>query len=75
MALSDKELLKYYTIGWNHCGDNIDISSTFAIPIIKKAYNLGQIHYVVGDDMRSVDYLSNEEILKLIKNKSSNGYT
>lgn len=32
-----------------------------------KAYNLGASHAIIGDDVRSVDYLTNEEILRLIR--------
>lgn len=32
-----------------------------------KAYRLGSLHAIIGDDVRSVDNLSDEEILKLIK--------
>lgn len=33
-----------------------------------KAYRLGRAHAVIGDDVRSIDYLTNEEILNMIKN-------
>ena len=32
-----------------------------------KAYSLGSLHAIIGDDVRSVDNLSDEDILKLIK--------
>ena len=33
------------------------------------AYKLGALHAVIGDDVKSVDYLSDEEIVKMIKDK------
>ena len=35
-----------------------------------KAYKLGALHAEIGDDVRSVDYLSEEEILYIIKNNN-----
>lgn len=35
---------------------------------IIRAYNLGISHALIGDDVRLVDYLSDEEILKMIRN-------
>lgn len=33
-----------------------------------KAYQLGIDHFIIGDEVKNIDYLSNIEILKLIKN-------
>lgn len=37
-------------------------------PLFGKAYNLGALHAIIGDDCRSVDYLSFDEIIKMIRN-------
>ena len=34
---------------------------------MKTVYELGRDHAIIGDDIRSVDYLTNEEILSRIK--------
>lgn len=65
--VTDKSLLEWYMKGFN---DELKgTSSTVSDHEIEnRAYGLGALHAVVGDDVRSVDYLSDEEILKLIKN-------
>ena len=39
----------------------------FKEPILNRAYNIGCMDAIVGDDVRSVDYQRDEEILKKIK--------
>ena len=66
MIEEDKILLQVYMWGFNdeltglpeviHY-DNLD----------QRAYNLGRLDAQVGDDMTSLDYQSNEDILKKIK--------
>lgn len=34
--------------------------------VVRRAYSLGADHAIIGDDVRSVDYLSNDEIYKMI---------
>lgn len=70
MDTKDATLLHYYMKGFNDelCG------TSSAVPIdveITRAYELGAEHALIGDDVRSVDYQSNEEILKQIKNGNS----
>ena len=50
--------------------DELDdvLSIKFNSELENRAYNLGRVHAIVGDDVKSVDYLSDEEIIKLIKN-------
>lgn len=36
--------------------------------LLENAYLLGRLHAIVGDDCRSVDYLSYEQVFELIKN-------
>lgn len=40
--------------------------SSYVDPILSSAYKLGKAHALIGDDIRSVDYLTEEEILKRI---------
>ena len=64
---SDEEILNWYFSGFN---DEL-LGSSSTIPnelLLQKAYSLGALHALVGDDVRSVDYLEEEEILKMIKN-------
>ena len=61
-------LLLYYNKGFH---DELHGTST-VMPddeLVKKAYAIGAAHALIGDDVRSVDYLTNEEILKLINKK------
>lgn len=65
MTVKDTELLEWYNQGWK---DEMYGSSS-TVPedrLINKAYNLGAAHALLGDDIRSVDYLLDEEILKMI---------
>lgn len=65
----DKELLKWYMKGFK---DELNGTSTVESdnPLENKAYKLGALHAEIGDDVRSVDYLSEEEILYIIKNNN-----
>lgn len=63
--LNDKELLEWYWKGWN---DELDgTTSTIENKYAIKAYKLGALHAYVGDDVTSIDLLSNAEILDMIK--------
>lgn len=65
MNMRETELLYYYYRGWKD--EMYGSSSTLPEDVlINKAYNLGAAHALIGDDVRSVDYLSDEEILKII---------
>ena len=64
--LEDNELLEYYMWGfqdelWGH------ESIIFNDKLTTKAYQLGRDHAIIGDDISSIDLLSNEEILARIK--------
>lgn len=65
--MPDQELLKIYMWGFE---DELT-GETRLIPqelSATKAYNLGKIDALVGDDVRSVDYQTDEQILYRIKN-------
>lgn len=61
----DKILLEIYKTGFS---DELDDkpAKNYKGQLESRAYNLGRIDAIVGDDCRSVDYQSNEEILKSI---------
>ncbi len=64
---TDKELIQWYLKGWE---DEMD-GSYSVVPsdtLITKAYIIGANHAVLGDEVRSFDNLTEEEILKIIKN-------
>ena len=64
--LNDKEILSYYMQGFND--ELYGTTSTVIGDVLLKAYKLGASHAIIGDDVRCVDYLSDQDILDLIKN-------
>ena len=61
----DNHLLRIYGRGFR---DELDQKTTeIKGELLNRAYNLGRLHAIVGDDCRSVDCLSDEQILKQIK--------
>jgi hypothetical protein len=62
MLVTDTEIIKFYRLGWNQ-----EPMPNTDIPILKKAYEFGNIDFIVGDDIRSVDYQTEEQILESIK--------
>lgn len=65
-SVSDEELLGCYMHGFMDELDN-NLDYEFDLPIKNRAYNIGKSHALIGDDVRSVDYLSNDEIIKQIR--------
>jgi hypothetical protein len=70
MNKEDKDLLELYMQGFNDelkvCSGKPRICDLGEIE--RNAYRLGRIHALVGDDVSSVDEMSDEDILKEIKN-------
>ena len=66
--MKDKELLKFYEFGWfcESKGFGINLPESFN-NIFIKAFNLGKQDYIVGDEVKSIDAQTDEQILK--KNK------
>lgn len=69
--MTDKNILKIYMEGFNN-----ELAGTFDNKRVNsnldgKAYVMGSFDALHGDDIRSVDYQSNEEILKRIRNDRS----
>jgi hypothetical protein len=58
----DSTLLSVYMRGFN---DELDNTDSFSL--VEKAYYLGKLNALLGDDVRSVDYQSDKEILNQIK--------
>ena len=63
----NKSLLKWYMLGFND-----ELNGTSCVEseneLENKAYRLGALDAIMGDDIPSLDYKSDEEILKKIKN-------
>ena len=63
---TDKDLLDIYLLGFND-----ELSTLPEVDhhdeLKNKAYNLGRLHAIVGDDVSSIDLQSNEYILRQIK--------
>lgn len=66
----DIQLLDAYCQGFK---DELRGSSSEVLSdaLANKAYSLGALHALVGDDIRSVDYLSETEILNMIKRETT----
>jgi hypothetical protein len=65
---NDKELLEIYLKGFN---DELyeKYFNIYSDTLKSRAYELGKDHAIIGDMVRAVDYLSDEQVLKLIKNE------
>lgn len=63
---TDEELLQHYKLGWNDCADNKP-TKIFSDKLFQTAYTNGRIDFIVGDDIRSIDYQTEEKILQQIK--------
>ena len=66
--MTDKKLLKIYIEGFRDELDNKFDSRRVNNNLDGKAYNLGSFHAKVGDEAKSFDSLSDEQILKIIRN-------
>ena len=63
--MTDKKILDVYMRGWI---DGLDGKTTYqSDPILIKAYNIGKIDALVGDECESIDNKTNSEILNQIK--------
>jgi hypothetical protein len=62
----DQELLRTYMLGFND-GLYGKVAEPWAVEILSKAYQIGYADALIGDDVMSSDYESNESILKRIK--------
>jgi hypothetical protein len=71
LGITDEELLDLYNKGFNNelLGYRSLEPSEFKSALEKAAYFHGKAIAFFGDDQPSLDYKSNEEILKTIKSK------
>jgi hypothetical protein len=64
--VTDKELLKHYMKGFND-----ELRGTSSIEsdneLENKAYRIGALDAIVGDDVSSVDLKTNEEVIRQIR--------
>jgi hypothetical protein len=67
MEIIDKVLLDTYNLGFSDELKGTDNSSSFEDKLLAKAYTLGQLDAIIGDDVMSWDYQSKEQILNRIK--------
>lgn len=63
----DKYILYMYNKGWNDCPTNNKDINNLEDPIAVRAYMMGWMDYIVGDDVTSVDSLTDKQILDRIK--------
>ena len=69
--VSDESILEWYMKGFK---DELRGTSTYESdnPIENRAYMIGAMDAIAGDDMPSIDYKSDEETLDFIKNYNKN---
>lgn len=66
MKTLEQDLLAAFYEGFNHELDGVKKPNPNPNPLIEKAYLHGRGHAVLGEDIRSADYITHEQILKLI---------
>ena len=66
--MTNKDILKLYNQGFKDELDGKFDQAKVNPNIDGRAYNLGSLHAIVGDDCRWVDNLSDEQILEFLKN-------
>ena len=70
MSITDKQLLEIYMKGFNDSLYNIFPESSYS-SLETKAYYLGRIDAIIGDEIEEVDLESDQEILSKIKDKNT----
>ena len=65
--MTDNRLLYLYRKGFDDELDGVFNESFTGSELEIRAYNLGSYHAILGDDVKSVDCLSEKEIIKLIR--------
>lgn len=66
----NNELIIAYKMGWNDCSTSSALKpegKVFKDKGLEMAYQIGWSHYIIGDDVSSVDLKTEDEILKEIK--------
>ena len=70
MSITDKQLLEMYMKGFNDSLYNIFPEYSHS-SLETKAYYLGRIDAIIGDEIEEVDLETDEEILAKIKDKNT----
>jgi len=65
-SVSDEELLGYFMQGFEDELYGLD-EKTYDTPLKQRAYNLGRLDAIAGDDMPSLDYKCNQDIINQIR--------
>ena len=65
-AITDKELLEAYYVGWLDCSYGVKHKRLEDV-LIQRAYTIGYLDYLAGDEVSSLDRQNEWEILKNIK--------
>lgn len=65
--ISDEKLLEYYRMGWNDSSNNNE-EQNFNDFLLNRAYIIGWLDFIVGDDISSVDLQTDEQIVNNIRN-------
>ena len=67
--MEKKKVMEAYWRGWDEENDvyskRIE-AAVYDIPLLQRAYNIGRQHFMIGDDVTSIDNLTEEQILKII---------
>jgi hypothetical protein len=63
MFESDIEIIRFYKLGWH----GMTMPPTNSL-ILQRAYKIGELDFIVGDELESVDFQTEEQILNSIKN-------
>ena len=64
---TDKRILEVYMFGWYDEIYSAKHKRTQSEPILIKAYKLGRLDALVGDECEAIDNNTNDEILEQIK--------
>ena len=65
--MTDENILKVYLKGFNDELNSVFDNSKVNPNLDGKAYNLGGLHAIVGDDVSSIRNLSDKQVLEIIK--------
>lgn len=63
---ADKDLIEYYKLGWSDCSEATQ-KKMFEDKLLQRAYEIGWLDFIVGDEVSSVDLQSEKDILKTIR--------
>lgn len=64
--ITDSKLLEIYRFGFEDELEGLP-NITYMNPVLQKAYSLGRLDAMAGDDLKSIDSQTDEQLLALIK--------